>query len=83
VTSACDGDGSLARRAGVILRSTTSPETNNDEERMARVEKMVETVQRESDARKRRATTVNVIAGTLLLMNVAAKLLPARTSRKD
>lgn len=58
-------------------------ETNNDEERMARVEQMVETLQRESDSRKRRATAMNVIAGTLMLMNVGASLLSARASRKD
>ena len=58
-------------------------ETNNDEERLARIEHMVEALQRADAARKRKAATLNVMAGAFLLVNVAASLFPARTSRKD
>jgi len=58
-------------------------ETNNDEERLARIEHMVEALQRESTARKRRDTTLKVVVSTLLLVNTAASLLlPVRASRK-
>ena len=57
-------------------------ETNNDEERLARIEQMVEALQRESTARKRRDSALTVVASTLLLVNVAASLLPVRASRK-
>jgi len=57
-------------------------ERNNDEERLARIEQMVEALQREAAARQRKATTLNVVAGALLLVNVAASLLPLSASRK-
>jgi hypothetical protein len=57
-------------------------ETNNDEERLARIEQMVEALRRQADARKRRVAALNVMAGTLLLVNVAS-LLSDRASRKD
>jgi hypothetical protein len=55
---------------------------NNDEERLARIEHMVEALQRADAARKRQATTLNVVTGALLLVNVAASMLPLRASRK-
>jgi hypothetical protein len=57
-------------------------EKNNDEERLARIEHMVEALQRADAARKRRSTTLNVVTGALLLVNVAASLLPLHASRK-
>jgi hypothetical protein len=57
-------------------------ESNNAEERLARIEQMVEALQRETAARKRKTTTLNVVASALLLANVvAASPLPV-ASRK-
>ena len=58
-------------------------ETNNAEERLARIEHMVEALQRANAARKRQATTLGVVAGAVLLVNVAASLIPVHASRKD
>ena len=55
---------------------------NNDEERQARIEHLVEALQQADAARKGQATTLKGATGFVLLHDVAGSLLPIHTSRK-